>query len=568
MAEAVAAKRPKGWKLLKTALSTRKASTMLAFGFSSGLPYALLIGTLNAWLGEANINLATIGVLSWIGLSYSFKFLWSPLVDRFPLPLLDRLGRRKSWIILCQTVMIAAFAGLAATNPATNIGTFAIFAVIAALASATQDVAVDAWRIDVADEKTPVELLSAVYQFGYRIASIVGGALALVLAARMTWSLVYLIMAALIGILILVTLRAPDTERPSAGVLHGALAEPGALEPGARMVALGIVGVSWVWAIYSIAHFMISMLTTAPGEKQPSVADFTKHYGPWIIIATVIVPLIVAAVTNWLRSHHRYVLTKQETHHTPARTAANHLYVALVSPLSELAGRLGWGVLIVLGLILTYTLCYNIWSSFAFPFYLDFLHYTKDEVAFASKIFGIFMTMIGISLGGYLFLRIGRIPTILIGAILPVFGNFVYADLAEGGGRIDAVGHVLFLDRLATALGSDERMTRLLLAISYENISTGIAGAAFVAYLSGIVSKNFTAVQYALLSSLTFLIGSLGRGIAGEAFDIYGYATVFRWTAAAGAFAILFVLLEGMRVAAVGRQERADTAASVDRTKS
>jgi PAT family beta-lactamase induction signal transducer AmpG len=105
---------------------------MLAFGFSSGLPYALLIGTLNAWLGEANINLATIGVLSWIGLSYSFKFLWSPLVDRFPLPLLDRLGRRKSWIILCQSVMTAAFAGLALTNPATNIGTFAIFAVIAA----------------------------------------------------------------------------------------------------------------------------------------------------------------------------------------------------------------------------------------------------------------------------------------------------------------------------------------------------------------------------------------------------------------------------------------------------
>jgi PAT family beta-lactamase induction signal transducer AmpG len=564
VAGTVAGKRPKGWKLLRAALSTRKASTMLAFGFSSGLPYALLIGTLNAWLGEANINLATIGVLSWIGLSYSFKFLWSPLVDRFPLPLLDRLGRRKSWIILCQTVMIAAFAGLAATNPATNIGTFAIFAVIAALASATQDVAVDAWRIDVADEQTPVELLSAVYQFGYRIASIVGGALALVLAARMTWSLVYLIMAALIGILILVTLRAPDTDRPSAGVLHGALVEPGALEPRARFAALAIVGVSWIWAIFTIAHFMISMLTTAPGEKQPSVADFTKHYAPWIIVATVIVPLIVAAVTNWLRNHHRYVLTEPDTRHTPARTAANHLFVALVAPLGELAGRLGWGVLIVLGLILSYTLCYNIWSSFAFPFYLDFLHYSKDEVAFASKIFGIFMTIVGISLGGYLFLRIGRIPTILIGAILPVFGNFVYADLAEGGRHIDIVGHALFLDRLSTALGSDERMTRLLLAISYENISTGIAGAAFVAYLSGIVSKNFTAVQYALLSSLTFLIGSLGRGIAGEAFDTYGYATVFRWTAAAGLFAVLFVVLEGMRVAHAGRRERAVTAASVD----
>ena len=559
----MAAARPKGWKLLKAALATRKSSTMLAFGFSSGLPYALLIGTLNAWLGEAKINLATIGVLSWIGLSYSFKFLWSPVVDRLKLPGLERAGRRKSWILLCQAIMILSFAGLAATNPATSIGTFAIFAVIAALGSATQDVAIDAWRIDVADEQTPVELLSAIYQFGYRIASIVGGALALVLAARMSWSLVYLLMGGLIALLVLVALRAPDTERPDVGMLHKELAEPGAVEPRARGVALAIVGLSWAWAIVTIARFMVSMLTTAPGEKQPSVADFTKHYAPWIIFATVIVPLIVAAITNYLRDRQRYVLTEEDKTHTSGRTALNHLYVALVAPLSELAGRLGWGVLIVVGLILTYTLCYNIWSSFAFPFYLDFLHYSKDEVAFASKVFGIFMTMIGIALGGYLFARIGRLPTVLIGAILPVFGNFVYADLAEGGGNLDAIAGTIGLTQLFGLFGFDERMVRLLLAISYENISTGIAGAAFVAYLSGIVSKRFTAVQYALLSSLTFLIGGLGRGIAGEAFDIYGYATVFRWTAAAGAFAILFVVLEWFRVAAEGRRGDVGTAPKV-----
>src|SRR4051794_22009059 len=541
---------------------------MLAFGFSSGLPYALLIGTLNAWLGEAKINLATIGVLSWIGLSYSFKFLWSPLVDRLRLPVLEGLGRRKSWILMCQVIMIAAFAGLAATNPTTNIGTFAIFAVIAALASATQDVAVDAWRIDVADEQTPVELLSSVYQFGYRIASIVGGALALVLAARMSWSLVYLLMGALIGVIALIAFRAPDTPRPDVGMLHKELAEPGALEPRARGIALGIVGVSWAWAIFTIGHFMVSMLTTAPGEKQPSVADFTKYYGPWIIFATIIIPLIVAAVTNWLHSRHHYVLTKNETRHSPARTALNHLYVSLVAPLGELSARLGWGVLIVIGLILTYTLCYNIWSSFAFPFYLDFMHYSKDEVAFASKVFGIIMTMVGISIGGYLFLRVGRLPTILVGAILPVFGNFVYADLAEGGAHLDAVAGTVGLTQLFGVFGFDERMVRLLLAISYENISTGIAQASFVAYISGIVSKRFTAVQYALLSSLTFLIGSLGRGIAGEAFDTYGYATVFRWTAAAGAFAILFVILEWIRVSAEGRRAQRETAATVDEAAS
>ena len=547
--EPVKVERPKGWRLMKAALRTRKSATMLGFGFSSGLPYALLIGTLNAWLGESNINLATIGVLSWIGLSYSFKFLWSPLVDRLPLPLLDRLGRRKSWIILCQCVMILAFLGLAATNPATNIGTFAIYAVIAALASATQDVAVDAWRIDVADPDTPVELLSAIYQFGYRIASIVGGALALVLAARMSWGLVYALMAILIGLMVLVALRAPDTKRPPTSALHAALAEPGALAPGARLVALTIVGVSWAWAISTIVRFMFSMLGEAPpGTVRPSVGDFTKGHGPWIIFATVFVPLIVAAVTNRLRSRGTQVLTEHDATHTPGRTVANHLYVALVAPLAELAGRLGWGVLIVIGLILSYTLCYNIWSSFAFPFYLDFLHYSKDEVAFASKVFGIFMTIIGIALGGYLFTRIGRIPTILIGAILPVFGNFLYADLAEGGAHIDMVSHALFLDRLLGSVGFDDRMVRLLCAISVENISTGIAGAAFVAYLSGIVSRNFTAVQYALMSSLTFLVGSLGRGIVGEAFDTYGYAPVFRWTAAAGMVAVLFVLLEGVRV--------------------
>lgn len=547
--------RPKGLKLLRIALRQRKSATMLGFGFSSGLPYALLIGTLNAWLGEEKIDLATIGVLSWIGLSYSFKFLWSPLVDRMPLPGLDRLGRRKSWILLCQMVLVLGFGGLAATNPATAIGTFALFAFFAAFASATQDVAVDAWRIEVADEATPVELLSSIYQFGYRIASIVGGALALVMAGRMSWPLVYLSMAGLIvAIMLVVTLRAPDTPRPEQGALHAALAQPGELAPSARWAALAVVGVSWAWAIGTIGHFMVGMLAPAdPASPHPSVSDFTRSYGPWIVVATVVVPLVVAALTNWLKAHGRVVLTAPDARVSPLRTAANHLYVALVSPLAELSGRLRWGVLIVIGMILTYTLCYNIWSSFAFPFYLEHLKYTKDEVAFASKLFGIFMTILGISLGGYLFTALGRMPTILIGAILPILGNFVYADLAEGARHIDAVGNATGLNALFGVFGFDARMVRLLLAISFENVSTGIAGAAFVAYMSGIVSKSYTAVQYALLSSLTFLIGSLGRGIAGEAFDTYGYATVFRWTAAAGLVAVVMVLLEWVRVSREGR---------------
>jgi PAT family beta-lactamase induction signal transducer AmpG len=557
----MAGQRPKGWKLLKAALATRKSAIMLAFGFSSGLPFALLIGTLNAWLGDAKINLATIGVLSWIGLGYAFKFLWSPLVDRVNLPLLAQLGRRKSWIVLCQAGLIVSFVGLGFTDPATAIGWFAIFAVIGAFSSATQDIAVDAWRIDVADERTTVELLSAVYQFGYRTASIVGGAFALLLAARMPWGTVYLIMAALVVAIMLVALTAPDTQRPPKNVIEQGLEQPGEISARVRLAALLIVGVCWLWAIITLGRFMAAMLAAQQsGTTPPSVAIFTAEIGPWIIVATVFVPLIIAASVNWLKAHGRGIQHQGHPRVGGGRAVMNHMYGALVSPLAELSGRLGWGVLIIIGFILTYALCYNIWSSFAFPFYLDYLHYTKDQVAFASKVFGIFMTMVGISLGGYLFGRIGRFPTVLIGAAVTPLGNLLYADLAEGGRNIDAFTHAIRLNVLLGWFGADDRMIRLLVAICYENIATGVALTAFVAYLSGIISKKFTAVQYALLSSLTFLVGSLGRGVAGESFDKYGYALVFRWTAAAGLIAVLFVVLEWIRVAA--QERRAASAAA------
>ena len=552
-----AAARPKGLRLLGVALRSRKAGSMLAFGFSSGLPFALLIGTLTAWLGEAKINLATIGVFSWIGLAYAFKFLWSPLVDRWSPPGLRRLGRRRGWIVLCQLLLAGAFLLIAATDPASATGRFALWAFLGALASATQDVAVDAWRIEVADEATPVELLSAVYQLGYRIASIVGGAFALFLAYRMPWPTVFAAMAVVQASLVAATLAAPDTQRPvEAGT--GLFGAAGLLPPRARALALTIVGVSWVWAIGEILHFMIAVLTADPADpNRPSAAAFMKATAPWIIIATVFVPLAVAATINALVARGRHVAPGGKARAGAA--AADHAYRALVAPLSDLIERLGWGVLVVIGLILTYAVTYNVWASFAFPFYLDFLHYTKDEVAFASKVFGIVMTILGIGLGAYLFAKVGRFPTVLIGATLPALGNFLYRDLALGGAHLDAVAHLLLLDRFAEALGSDARMVRLLLAIGGENLSTGIAGAAFTAYVSGIVSKRFAAVQYALLASLTFLIGSLGRAVAGQAIDLYGYPTVFLWVAAAGLPAIGFVLLEWWRSTRVRGREAGDT---------
>ena len=557
MATAAIGEHPKGLRLLRTALGNRKTAIMLVFGFAAGLPYTLLIGTLNAWLGEWEIDLATIGVLSWIGLAYAFKFLWSPLVDRVRLPGLEKLGRRRSWLLLCQVLLTLTFFGLSLSDPRLALGSFALIAVIGAFSSATQDVVIDAWRIDVADEKAPVEILSSIYQFGYRIAALIGGALALVLSERMPWPTVYAIMGGFMALTVIATLMAPDTPRTESEIEQTALRRRGAIEPKWRAIGLAIVGVGWAWAIWMIGSFMATMLSGAVDPatgKPPSVGDFTKVYGPWIVVATVILPAIVAAVFNWMQQKGEHVLESDAPASGGADRALDHAYSALILPLAELVRRIGWGVIIVLALILSYRITDNIWGSFAFPFYLQELQYTGDEVAFASKIFGVFMTMAGIAIGAFLFATVGRMPTLLIGAIVAAASNLLYADLASGAPYIDAFARTFGLD----AFGQDLRMVRLLIAISGENIAGGLAGAAFVAYLSSITSREFSAVQYALLSSLTFLIGSLGRAAIGEAIDNIGYAPVFLFTAAIGLIAVAFVVLEWVRVAWKDRRSAAN----------
>ncbi|WP_425566755.1 AmpG family muropeptide MFS transporter [Sphingomonas swuensis] len=547
---------PKGWRLLTSALSNRKTAVMLAFGFGAGLPYTLLIGTLNAWLGEWKIDLATIGVLSWIGLAYAFKFLWSPLVDRVRLPGLERLGRRRGWLLLCQVILTLTFFGLSLSDPRMALGTFALIAVIGAFASATQDVVIDAWRIDVADEAAPVEILSSIYQFGYRIAALIGGALALVLSVRMSWPTVYAIMGGFMALTLIATLLAPDTPRAASEAEQSALRRAGAISPKLRNFGLAVVGFGWAWAIWSVGAFMARMLggeIDAVTGKPPSVGDFTRDYGPLIVAATVLVPAIVAAIFNWLAARPGYVLESDRPAESGLERTADHAYAALILPLAELVRRLGWGVIIVLGLILSYRITDNIWGSFAFPFYLTELQYTGDEVAFASKIFGVFMTMAGIAIGGIMFATLGRMPTLMIGAIVAAASNLLYADLASGAVGIDAFARTFGLD----TFGHDLRMVRLLIAISGENIAGGLAGAAFVAYLSSITSREFSAVQYALLSSLTFLIGSLGRAALGEMIDQVGYAPVFFLTAKIGVVAIVFVALEWARQAWNGRRSGA-----------
>ena len=536
-----------GFALLGRALTDRKTGLMLAFGFSAGLPFTLLIGTLNAWLGEAKISLATIGILSWIGLAYGFQFLWSPLVDQWRPPLLAKLGRRRSWILLCQAVLALCFLGLAATDPAASLGAVAGIAVIGAFFSATQNIAIDAWRVDVADERATVEILSSVYQLGFRAAALVGGAFALVLAARMPWQSVYAIMGGMMALAMVATLLAPDTASP-AGRDDAPLAPFAVPDRRIRAIGLIVVAIGWAWAIVTLAAFMVKALHgPGPDGKPVSAGDFTKNVGPWIVIATIIMP---AAVAAWLN---RRVSRDQPAPTSALARTTDRLYRSLILPLGELIERLRWGAIIVLGLLLTYRLCESIWGPFAYPFYLQEMHYTNDEVAFASKIFGVFMLMTGIAVGGILFATIGRLPTLLVGAVITAIANLLYADLAAGGAWLDGFSHLSGFDRLTGFFGFDARMNRLLLTIGLENNCSGLAGAAYVAYLSSITSKKHSAVQYALLSSLTLLIGALGRGAFGEGIQTYGYPTMFRFAAWIGLLGVLFVALEWIRVARAKR---------------
>lgn len=549
---------PTGWRLFLAAMRNRKMGVMLAFGVSAGLPFALLLGTLYAWLAEAQVDLETMGVFSLIGLAYAFKFLWSPLVDRIKLPGLERLGRRKSWLLPIQISLGLIFIILSRLDPQSALGWFSLLAGIGAFMSATQDIVIDAWRVDVQDEVATVEILSAIYQLGYRLATLVGGALALVLAARISWPGVYFALGCVFFVIAAICLIAPDTPRTAASDGSSSLWLR-RVPQHYRQAAMAVILTAWAWALFTVIRFMALSLTSVP-ELRPDSTEFLKFNGPLIVIATVILPAIIAALLNAMAND--ATADGALPQKGALARAADHGYQALLLPLIELINRLKWGVLIALGIILTYRVTDNIWAPFALPFYLGELGYTNDEVAIASKFFGVGMTMLGITLGALLFAWIGRLPSLLLGAVLAAATNLLYAELANGGASIDVFGGATGIYWLFDLFGADARMARLMLAIAGENLANGIAGAAYVAFLSSITSKEHSAVQYALLSSLTFLIGSLGRGALGEYIETDGYPAMFWMAAGIGLIAVLFCALEWLRETIWARPDEAEALAA------
>jgi PAT family beta-lactamase induction signal transducer AmpG len=403
---------------------------MLFLGFSAGLPLLLVLGTLSFRLREAGIDRSTIGFLSWVGLAYGFKWVWSPLVDRLPLPLLTRwLGRRRSWLLLAQVTVVAGLVGMALLDPKVALEPVVWCALVVAFASATQDIALDAFRIESADAQHQAAL-AATYQTGYRLAMIWAGAGVLWVAARVAgaddktylhaaWQTAYLVMAASMGVGVLTVLLSPE-----------------------------------------------------PAQRE--------------------LP--------------------------PARNAAEWLRGALIEPFAEFIRRYRWQAALILGLIGVYRISDVVMGIMANPFYVD-MGYTKDEVAAVTKVFGVIMTLAGAFIGGVLSMRLGVMRILMLGAALSAITNVLFAWLATRG----------------------HDLTALVWVISADNLASGIASAAFIAYLSSLTNVNYSATQYALFSSMMLLAPKWLAGFSGVYVDAHGYEAFFTSTALLGVPVLLLV---------------------------
>ena len=405
---------------------------MLTLGFSAGLPLLLVLGTLSFRLREAGIDRTTIGYLSWVGLAYAFKWVWAPLVDRLPLPLLTRtLGRRRSWLLLSQAMVMAGLAGMAFNDPRVALAPMVWCALAVAFGSATQDIALDAFRIESADTERQAAL-AATYQTGYRLAMIWAGAGVLWVAAR----------AELVGV---------------AGYQQGA----------------------WKTAYLVMAASMLVGTVTVLLSREPAPRPLP-----------------------------------------PARNALEWLRGALIDPFADFLSRYRWHAVLILALIAVYRISDVVMGIMANPFYVD-MGYSKDEVAAVTKVFGVLMTLAGAFLGGVLALRIGVMRVLMLGAVLSAASNLLFAWLGTRG----------------------HDLTGLVFVISADNLAGGIASAGFIAYLSGLTNVQYSATQYALLSSVMLLLPKWLAGFSGRFVDANGYTEFFIGTALLGLPVLLLVAL-------------------------
>ncbi|HPE48225.1 MAG TPA: hypothetical protein PLR76_07505 [Hyphomonas sp.] len=553
------------------ALKDRRMAAMLILAFAASIPYGAIVGVLTAWLTEEKIDTDTIGVLSLVGIGYSFKYLWAPVFQTpHGVPFIP-VGGRRSWLILCQASIAILLVVLAFSNPPHNIGLVALICFVILLLGPTHDIILDAWRIEVARSDEDKDLMSALYQFGYKSGGFISGFVALLVAARGGWVVSYVMMAGFVGLTVFGSLLAPEPEYNR----HEHRTRPSFL-PSVPVheatPAVAFVSLCWAAAFCMIGYFAVMRLGF---HADISSSAFVLEQGPLIVMLTVIAPAVVAAV---LLVRNRAVAADAPLFHAGQSRAGKlvaTLFRAIFDPLMDLIYRLRWWTVLVLALALTYRFTDAVWGSFAYPFYLrsdlDALGHTLDDVAIASKFFGVIATILGSLLGATLIATIGRMPVFFIGGIVAAATNLLYADLAAGAHAVDAFLAFTHLDGPLIAFADfaaklqphaidlppdhSRRLARLMITIFAENIAGGLALVAMTAYLTSVVNPRFAAVQYALMASLTMLIGTLGRPWLGEMIEKNGFHDVFVVTFWLGGVAVALSVLEWWRLAREARMK-------------
>ena len=467
-----------------------KSIRMLLLGFSSGLPILLVFSTLSVWLVKAGVSRSTITMFSWAALAYSFKFIWSPIIDSLRLPF-SSYGHRKSWLLVSQLMVIFSLIFISYTDPAKTLILTAIGSVLIAFSSASQDIIIDAYRIESAPQKMQ-GALSSMYIAGYRIAMLVAGAGSLLLASYLgvdiynsnVWKTVYLTMAFLMVIGVLTTVYSPEPKvKRKISLLS--------FNEQFRFL------ITFILAII-IFIFIYSFLDNPFTNKEP----LEKFLYALIRISFC---FFGSGILIYLLIKINFVKKKSAT-------------IAYFKPISDFLERYGRTALIILLLIGLYRIADIVMGVVANIFYLD-KGYNVREIATYSKFFGVFATIIGGIIGGYSAIKIGTLKALFIGALIAAASNLLFAWLAVSEPNIDI----------------------LITVITADNISSGFAGAAFVVYLSALTSIKFTATQYALFSSLMLLLPKVLAGYSGTIVDQIGYANFYIFTAIIGIPVLLLI---------------------------
>lgn len=503
-----------GWSGALRAFVHPRVVTMLFLGFSAGLPILLIFSSLSLWLREAGVERAAVTFFSWAALGYSFKFVWAPLVDRLRLPWLTRyLGRRRGWLLFAQAAVMASMAAMASVDPAagqTQLVWMACAAVALGFSSATQDIVIDAYRIESAPDALQA-MMSSTYIAGYRIGMLVAGAGALYLAdgfgssadaySYLAWRNTYLLMALtmLVGVITTLVIAEPETRGG------------GAADKDTSHVRLLVVFAAAVAALIGVYAWSGGLATSA---KSGLVELFSNKVLAGLLVETLRLASAVVAAALVAR-----VLVAA---HVVAASVVDETYV---QPVAEFFKRQGWSLaVLLLAIIGLYRIADIVLGVVSNVFYQD-LGFSKSEIATAVKTFGLFMTIGGGFLGGLLAVRYGVIRILLLGAILAAATNLLFMALAELG----------------------YHMTWLYVVVAADNLSAGLASAAFVAFLSSLTNISFTAMQYALFSSLMTLIPKVLGGYSGAIVDTVGYQTFFLMTALMGVPVIILIMWAARR---------------------